>query len=26
MIYSNGEWYEGEWKNGLKEGNGIYFK
>jgi hypothetical protein len=24
MNYQNGDIYEGEWKNGLKDGSGIY--
>ena len=25
MYYNNGFKYEGEWKNGLREGKGIYY-
>ena len=24
-IYENGDKYEGDWKNGLKEGKGVYY-
>ena len=25
MYFNNGNRYEGEWKNGLREGKGIYY-